>query len=138
MSTIVNIKCTVAVEGEAQGHALVLSKALSYMEGVNTETGEFYEAEYSELKGQNLKDKIMVYPYAKGSTGDCLRLFKAYENGVGPAGIINIVADPILVQGALLCGIPFLYAPDQNPLEVISSGDWVEIRGDIAVVRKSK
>lgn len=137
MSEIV-MKCKVAVPGESQGPALVLKRPFSYMEGVNIKTGEFYEEEYSELKGQNLKGRMMIYPHAKGSTGDCMRLWRAYENGVEPAGIITIVPDSILVQGALLCGIPFVYSPDQNPIEVISSGDWVEIRRDTVIVRKHK
>lgn len=135
MSDIV-IKCKVAVWGESHGPALVLKRPFSYMEGVNIRTGEFYEEEYSELKGQNLKGKIMIYPYPKGSTGDCMRLWRAYENGVEPAGIITLMPDSILVQGALLCGIPFLYSPDQNPIERVSSGDWVTIRADTFFVRK--
>lgn len=133
MNSIV-IKCKVAVKGHVRGAALVLPKALSYMEGVNTETGQFYETEYPELTGENLKDKIMVYPWAKGSTGDCLRLWRAHENGVGPAGIINIIADPILVQGALMSGIPLVYEPARNPLEIIKSGDLVEIKDDTVIV----
>ena len=35
------IKCKVAVKGSAEGNALVLNEALSFLEGVNMETGEF-------------------------------------------------------------------------------------------------
>ena len=64
------IKCKVAVKGSAEGNALVLNEALSFLEGVNMETGEFNEDSYPELKGQNLAGKIIIYPYGKGSCGD--------------------------------------------------------------------
>ena len=132
--TQVVIKCKVAVKGYAEGNALVLLKALSFMEGVNTETGEFNEESYPELKGKNLKGKIIIYPYAKGSCGDTIRLWRANMNGVGPAGIINHFADPILVQGAILSNIPFVYEPDKDPLKIASTGDWVVINnGEITI-----
>lgn len=136
--TQVVIKCKVAVKGYAEGNALVLHKALSYMEGVNTETGEFNEESYPELKGTNLKGKIMIYPYAKGSTGDSTRLWRAKRNAVGPAGIINHFADPILVQGAILSNIPLVYEPDKDPLKIASTGDWVVINNGEVTIRTSE
>ena len=94
---------------------------------MNTETGEFNEESYPELKGANLRGKIIIYPYAKGSCGDTIRLWRTCMNGVGPAGIINHYADPILVQGAILSDIPLVYEPDKDPLEIASTGDWVTI-----------
>lgn len=136
--TQVVIKCKVAVKGYAEGNALVLHKALSYMEGVNTETGKFNEESYPELKGTNLKGKIIIYPYAKGSTGDTTRLWRAKRNGVGPAGIINHFADPILVQGAILSNIPLVYEPDKDPLKIASTGDWVIINNGEVTIRTSE
>ena len=43
------IKCKVAVKGSAEGNALVLNEALSFLEGVNMETGEFNEESYHGL-----------------------------------------------------------------------------------------
>ena len=133
------IKCKVAVKGSAEGNALVLNEALSFLEGVNMETGEFNEDSYPELKGQNLAGKIIIYPYGKGSCGDSIRLWRTHINGVGPAGIINHYADPILVQGALLSDIPMVYEPDKDPLQIASSGDWVAMKnGEITISSSDK
>ena len=132
------IKGKVAVKGYAEGHALVLHKPLSYMEGVNMETGEFNEESYPELKGANLKGKIIIYPYGKGSCGDTIRLWRTHINGVGPAGIINHYPDPILVQGAILSNIPLVYEPDKDPLKIASTGDWVVINNGEITIRTSE
>ena len=42
------IKCKVAVKGSAEGNAL-LCRPLSFLEGVNMETGEFNEESYHGL-----------------------------------------------------------------------------------------
>jgi len=136
--TQIVIKCKVAVKGYAEGDALVLKKALSYMEGVNMETGGFNEKSYPELKGANLKGKIIIYPYAKGSCGDTIRLWRASMNNVAPAGIINHFADPILVQGAILSNIPLVYEPDQDPLKIVRTGDWVVINNGEVIISVSE
>lgn len=131
------INCKVAVGGYAEGDALILNQGLSFLEGVNMETGEFNEEAYPELKGKNLSGKIIIYPYAKGSCGDTIRLWRTCMNGVGPAGIINHYADPILVQGAMLADIPFVYEPDKDPLEVARTGDWVSIKNSEITIQSS-
>ena len=136
--TQVVIKCKVAVKGYAEGNALVLHKALSFMEGVNMETGQFNEESYPELKGTNLKGKIIIYPYGKGSCGDTIRLWRTTINGVGPAGIINHTPDPILVQGAILSNIPMVYELDKNSLKIAKTGDWVVINDGEITIRSSE
>jgi predicted aconitase with swiveling domain len=136
MSKVI-INCKPAVSGHAEGEALIISQGLSFLEGVNMETGEFNEEAYPELKGENLRGKIVIYPYGKGSCGDTIRLWRTCMNGVGPAGIINRYADPILVQGAMLADIPLVYEPDKDPLEMARSGDRVTINNGEVTIQSS-
>jgi predicted aconitase with swiveling domain len=117
----------IAVRGRARGEALVTQTPLTFMGGVDTERGTFNEFLYPELKGFSMAGRILVFPFGKGSTGDSLRLWRCVQNDVGPIGIINIVADPILVQGALMVNIPIVYGLERDIFDIIKTGDLVEI-----------
>lgn len=128
MTTIV-LRGKAAVVGTVKGPALVSSQPISFLGMINTETGAFVQKGH-DLNGQNISKKILVYPYGKGSSGDSLRIWRCARNNKAPLGIINVIADPIHVQGALLADIPMVYKLDKDPLKVIKSGDTVEIRGN--------
>jgi predicted aconitase with swiveling domain len=58
--------------------------------------------------------------------------------GVAPAAIVNIETEPIIIAGCVLAGIPLVDRLDRSPVEVISSGDWVEVAGDHGTVWVTK
>lgn len=121
---------------DVKGRALVSKKPLSFLGGLNTETGTIIDEEH-DLFGQTVKGKILVYPFGKGSTGDCMRLWRAVHNGVGPVAIINTTPDPIHVEGALLAQIPLLFGCEQDPTEIIQNGAYITITAGVIHVRES-
>jgi predicted aconitase with swiveling domain len=123
------------VSGKVEGEALVSKTPLSYLLSVNTADGTIME-EGHELYGKSIAGKILVYPYGKGSSGDCLRLLGAVNNGVGPVGIINRDPEFVHVQGAIISNIPMVCNFDEDPLNHIKSGDHVEIDGNKIVIVK--
>ena len=120
----------IAVRGKAKGKALVTQIPLTFMGGVDTESGTFNEFLYAELKGFSMAGRILVFPFGKGSTGDSIRLWRCVQNDVGPIGIINIVADPILVQGAIIANIPMVYDLRETIFDFIKTGDLIAIDGN--------
>lgn len=123
------LKGKVIVEGTVKGKAIVSQTPFSFLLGLNTDTGEIIE-EGHPLQGKNVAGKVLVYPFGKGSSGDCLRLWRAANHGVAPIAIINIEPDFVHVQGAIITNIPMLCNFDRNPLDIIHNGDLISIEGN--------
>lgn len=118
-------------EGVAAGEALVSEQPLSWAPfTIPNDTGIISIFKH-KLTGQSVKDKIVVYPTVYGSTTGSIGLyFKVKESKVGPKAIICRHVHPIDLGGAIAAEIPAVDSLDQDPLQVIQTGDWVEIRAD--------
>ncbi len=58
-------------------------------------------------------------------------------NKKAPKAIINIQADPIVTVGAIISNISMVDKLEENPLEIIKTGDTVEVDADRGIVRVS-
>jgi len=92
-------------EGKAEGKALVSSSPLSFYGGVNPDTGEVMERG-SELLGQSVKGRVLVFPYGKGSTVGSYVLYRLAKNGAAPCAIVNTKCETIVAVGAIIAEIP--------------------------------
>jgi predicted aconitase with swiveling domain len=124
-------------KGKAQGEALVSQSPISFMGGVNPETGLIVEKGH-ELEGMNVCEKILVFPTGKGSTVGSYQLYELTIQKKAPKAIINVRADSIVAIGAILGKIPMVDRLDKNPLEIIVTGDLVEVDADQGIVRVKK
>lgn len=113
--------------GKAEGEALVSEMPLSWApcsilnDGTITMVG-------NPVTGQNVKDKIVIYPTVTGSTSGAFGLlFKIKGTKKGPAGIICRELHTIDLSGALAGDIPSVDGLDKDPITTIKSGDWVKI-----------
>lgn len=113
--------------------AIVSQKPISFLGGVNSETGMFID-ENHDLYGQSFAGKILIYPFGKGSTGDTLRIWRSVYNGVGPVPIINHTPDPIHVEGALLADIGLLFGFEEDPTKFLKTGDTLYIQDGLITV----
>ena len=52
-----------------------------------------------------------------------------------PKGIINLRADPVVASGAIFSNIPMVDRLDSNPVELIKTGDYVELDADQGIVK---
>ena len=69
------------VGGMTEGEALVTRQTISTWGGVNAVKGIITERRH-ELRGQSFKDKVLVFPSAKGSSGwSRFSLFTTWEWG---------------------------------------------------------
>jgi len=114
------------VSGFAEGMALVSKKPLSFLGGVDPDSGVITERDH-DLKGSCVKGKVLCFPHGHGSTVGSYILYSLAKNGVGPRAIVNTTADPVVVVGAVIAEIPMV---DQVDIERIFSGDFVEVDGD--------
>ncbi|MGQ9553542.1 MAG: DUF126 domain-containing protein [Anaerolineae bacterium] len=112
--------------GEAQGEAIVSPEPISFLGGVDPESGCVVERGHP-LEGQSLAGRILVFPRGKGSTVGSYVIYRLARNGVAPAGMVLGECEPIVAIGAIMADIPTV---DQVDISQIENGDEVNIRGD--------
>ncbi|MFQ6094624.1 MAG: DUF126 domain-containing protein [Candidatus Bathyarchaeia archaeon] len=118
------------VPGVAKGIALVSKKPISFLGGVDPDSGIIVEVGH-DLKGECVKGRILCFPHGHGSTVGSYVLYSLVKNGVGPKAIVNAAADPVVVVGAVIADIPMV---DQVDIEQMRTGDLVEVDGEAGVV----
>ena len=123
-----------AAKGKAEGEALVSDKPFCFLFQVDTKTGVVIQKN-NDWEGISLAGKILVFPVGKGSTATSYVLYEMARRGTQPKGIINLIADPVVVAGAILSNIPMVHKFDSNPIELIKTGDYVELDADSGIVR---
>lgn len=116
--------------GIVEGEAIVSTEAIGFYGGIDAKTGDVIEKGH-ELEGQNVKDKILVFPYGKGSTVGSYVIYGLKKNGVAPKAIVNKETETIVATGAILAGIPCV---DGIDIENIKSGDKLKVNADEGIV----
>ena len=119
-------------KGTGTGELLVSSEPISFLSGVNPETGTVVEQGHP-LEGQSIAGRVLAFPYGKGSTVGSYVIYALKQNGLAPAAIINTEAEPIIAVGAIIAGIPMV---DRLPSEFsrLPPGTRVTVNGDTGEV----
>jgi len=97
-------RCLVA--GNARGEALVSRKAFTFAHGVNPSTGIVTDVR-SDVRGENVKGKILFYPFGKGSTTASSWFLETARLGNNPAAIVTEGVDLSAVIGSVLAKIMY-------------------------------
>jgi predicted aconitase with swiveling domain len=116
--------------GIVEGEAIVSKEAIGFYGGIDAKTGDVIEKGH-ELEGQNVKDKILVFPFGKGSTVGSYVIYGLKKNGVAPKAIVNKETETIVATGAILAGIPCV---DGIDIDSIKSGDKIKVNADEGIV----
>lgn len=106
----------VIVAGHASGPALVSDGPISFLGGVDPETGRIVEPGHP-LEGRSVAGRVLVFPTGKGSTVGSYILYRLAKAGLAPAAIVNAESEPIVAVGALIAGIPMVDRVDISALE---------------------
>ncbi len=122
------------VPGQERGLALVSQRPISFLGGVDPNSGIIIEKDH-DLEGRCVKDRVLCFPHGHGSTVGSYALYSLAKNGVGPKAIVNEKADPVVVVGAVIAEIPMV---DQVDIGQIETDDEVEVDCDKGVVKVMK
>jgi predicted aconitase with swiveling domain len=122
------------VGGYAEGEALVTHDTISGWGGINPMNGTVIETRH-ELRGQTFKDKVLVFPGAKGSSGWSVAFHLTRLTGTAPKALIFKEMTTKIALGAVVMRVPAVTDLDQDPLRLIRSGDWVIVDGDRGIVQ---
>jgi len=128
------LKAHKVAKGKAAGEALVSKSPVSFLGGINPETGFVVEKGH-EIEGKSVSGKVLVFPVGKGSTAGSFQVYELAYCKNAPKAIINLRADPVVAIGAIISNIPMVDQLEKNPLDVIKTGDFVEVDADQGIVR---
>ncbi|MEM3622170.1 MAG: DUF126 domain-containing protein [Candidatus Bathyarchaeia archaeon] len=123
------------VEGYCKAEALVSTKPISFLGGVDPADGKIIERDH-DLYGECIKDKVLCFPYGHGSTVGSYVLYSLAKKNCAPKAIINQTADPVVVVGAIIANIPMV---DQINIKHITTGDIVKVdanKGSIKIWKR--
>ena len=119
--------------GKAEGEAIILEAPFSFLGELDPDTGKL-ASPLNKHFGQDLRGKVIVTPTGKGSSMGPVISWYAMKAGNNPAAIICLKAEAILASAAIMAGIPMVDKLDKNPLELIRSGDYVEVDATAGIV----
>ena len=134
---MMKIKGKSVTKGMTEGDAIVTRMPISFTGGMDPNSGIIREPNH-ELEGQSVAGKILVFPAGKGSTTGSWQFYATYKRGNAPKGIINVKAEGVVAVSAIITGTPMMHQLEDDPLECISSGDFVRINADEGYVEVEK
>lgn len=123
--------------GCVEGEALVTCETISGWGGIDPMTGTVIETHH-ELRGVSFKDKVLVFPGAKGSSGWSNAFHMTRLTNSAPRAMVFNIMNTKIALGAVVLHVPAVTDLDQDPLTVIETGDWVRVDGDHGVVEVTK
>jgi uncharacterized protein len=136
MSKIV-IRGRKVVGGVAEGEAITTKDTISGWGGIDSNTGTIIERRH-ELVGKSFKDKVLVFPGAKGSSGYSHFFHLARVAGAAPKAMLFNIMTTKVALGCVVTRVPAMTDFDQDPLAVIETGDWVKVDADRGIVEVTK
>jgi len=119
--------------GKGRGALLVSPEPISFLGGVDPETGEIIEKDHP-LCGKQVGGKVLAFPHGKGSTVGSYIIYALARNGRAPAAMVNTEAEPIIVVGAIIAGVPLVDRPEL-PIARLRDGEFAEVDGDTGELR---
>ena len=125
------------VGGCAEGEALVTKETISGWGGIDPMTGTVIETHH-ELCGVSFRDRVLVFPGAKGSSGWSNAFHMTRLAGAAPKAMVFNRMNTKIALGAVVTHAPTVTELDQDPLAVVETGDWVRVDGDRGIVEVTK
>lgn len=128
------VRCRKIVGGTGKGKALLTKQPINFLSMMNTRDGSIKDQTH-ELFGKSIRDVVLVFPNAIGSSVGAYTLYSLKVNRVAPIGIIcSNKADIITASGCAISDIPVVDMLDKPATSIIHSGMEIRINADIAMV----
>ena len=115
-----------AVGEIVEGVALVSTEGFSPRYDLDRWTGEISRPGHA-LEGENIKDRILFFPTAKGGIAAGWAFHDLKTKGIAPKALVFGVTNPVMVQGAVFAGITITEGWSRDPNEIVRTGDTVRV-----------
>lgn len=122
----------IVVRGRAEGELLATLQPLSFLGGVDPESGIIRDQKH-ELFSQSIRGKVFALPYSVGSSVGAYVIYGMAVRKTNPVAIVSDTGDINLVTGCAAAGIPLLLGIKINNLigfkgkKAILDGDSLSI-----------
>jgi predicted aconitase with swiveling domain len=108
------IKCKRIVGGLTKGKLLFSDQPLNFLAMVDIKTGQIIDINH-KLNNQTLKNNILVFPNAIGSSVGAYTIYSLKNNNTSPNGIIcTNSADITTTSGCAISNIPLVYIDNKE------------------------
>lgn len=111
---------------EVEGEVLVFSEGFSPRYDLDRWTGVISRIGHS-LEGQSIVGKILLIPTVKGGVAGGWAFLDLLHKGIAPKALVFGRLNPVMVQGAVLAGIPIAGGWDRDPAQYLRSGDRIRL-----------
>jgi predicted aconitase with swiveling domain len=109
-----------------EGEAVVSAEGFSPRYDLDRWTGVITKPGH-RLEGMSIKDKVCFFPTAKGGIAAGWAFHDIRAKGISPLAYVFGVTNPVMVQGAILAGVPITEGWSEDPRGVIRTGDRVRV-----------
>jgi len=125
------IAATCILPGTGKGQLLSTHQPISFWGCVDPVTGNISDKRH-ELFGESISEKVLVFPFGKGSSTGSLMLLELLRLNLAPAAIINIRTEPLLATGPVVgkhfYGNTFpIVNVDESDFDLFKTGLYAEI-----------
>ncbi len=124
-------------KGKVEGVAIVSQRPFSFLGDLDVNTGKVVPKGH-DIEGQSIAGKIFVFSTGKGSTVGPNVAYQAKQLGNAPIGMICLEVEPVMAMVAIMNDIPMVHKLDGNPLEIITTGDFVKMDATKRIVEVIK
>ena len=114
------LRAVTLVPGSGAGTPLRLDEPLSFWGGLDPATGLIIDRWHPQ-RGMNVAGRVLMMPAGRGSSSGSASLAEAIRLGVGPAAILLLERDAIVVVGAMVAGELYVR---RCPVALVSAEDW--------------
>lgn len=129
------IKGRPTLGGIAEGEAVVCHDSIAGNTGGIGDLDGVIHEKGSTNKGISIKNTILVIPCGKGSTGFSAHFKSAKLTGICPAGWVIKKMDSRLGVAVASLDVPAVSDfEEDDPMQVIKTGDWLKIDGSTGIV----
>ena len=118
------------VPGAASGTVLKLDEPLSFWGGLDPATGAIIDR-FHPQRGASIAGRILMTPGGRGSSSGSATLAEALRVGAGPAAILMLERDPIIVVGAMVAAELYGLA---CPVALADGRDWEALAGAAGLI----
>jgi uncharacterized protein len=125
--------------GNAAGAPLALTEPLSFWGGLDSISGEVIDRRHPQA-GANIAGRVLLMSAGRGSSSGSAALAEALRLGVGPAAILLLKRDAIVIVGSLAaaelygiaCPVALVGTVDWDTL---AAAKWIEVRAKATETR---
>ncbi len=131
--TIVISNCKKIVGGIGEGRVVVTRQPINFLAMVDAKTGKITDPKH-ELYGKSIKESVLIFPYAVGSSVGAYAIYSLREYGTAPSAVVCSKADITTSSGCAIANIPVVDLPKGAEITGITQASIAKVEADRGII----